>query len=161
MVNKRKEVSRECIQYSKVQGETKYFTRSVSDRHETKNETRQTTSFQLLFFQPLCRVGRLRFTHIEPTVDRDADSSSLTEHEPIFRDKRYSASTLSHNIEPQPSIVHFQRRKERKKKKETLERFGPYAQRVRSNARRSMQRVSAQTECKLTTDPRHGDPRCP
>lgn len=110
-------MSRECIQYSKVQGETKYFTRSVSDRHETKNETRQTTSFQLLFFQPLCRVGRLRFTHIEPTVDRDADSSSLTEHEPIFRDKRYSASTLSHNIEPRPSIVHFQRRKERKKKR--------------------------------------------
>lgn len=95
------------------------------------------------------------------TVDRDADSSSLTEHEPIFRDKRYSASTLSHNIEPRPSIVHFQRRKERKKKKETLERFGSYAQCVQSNARRSMQRVSAQTECKLTTDPRHGDPRCP
>lgn len=40
-----------------------------------KNQTRQTTPFRLLFFQPLCRVGRLRFTHIDPAADRDADRS--------------------------------------------------------------------------------------
>lgn len=113
-----------------------------------KNQTRQTTPFQLLFFQPARRVEAQRCGAHRSRRSGHADHWSTRRwqegYETIFR--RNDFLTLSRTISVTSRSFTFDRPTD-----ERSERLFALARRVRRRTRYSKQRVSAQTECVPTT----------